>query len=269
MSGQPGVILQPIAAEQTQYGVQTAQPQPGQAQWMSKPEGLSGIPPGLEYLTQIDQLVVKQKKDMIEIFTGWEQANKFVIMNSLGQQVYFATEESGLCERQCCGPARGFIMHVTDNAGQEVMRATREFKCCAGVPCCICGGCDEHCAFEVTIEAPVGNVVGKVRQAFTWWKPHFEIVGDDGNIYATIRGPCCFGAICCPDSDFPIYPKDNETTEIGKVSKVWAGWGKELFTDAQTFTVQFPLDMDVKQKAVFVGAVFLIDFMYYERKSNN
>ena len=45
---------------------------------------------------------------------------------------------------------------------QEVMRATREFKCCAG--CCWCASAD-CCAFEMMVEAPVGTTVGYIRQA--------------------------------------------------------------------------------------------------------
>ena len=38
---------------------------------------------------------------------------------------------------------------------------TREFKCCAGWNCC--AGC-EPCAMEIRVEAPVGQVIGYVRQ---------------------------------------------------------------------------------------------------------
>lgn len=44
-------------------------------------------PPGLEYLTSIDQLLVKQKVELLEAFTGFETNNKFTIKNSLGQKV--------------------------------------------------------------------------------------------------------------------------------------------------------------------------------------
>lgn len=44
------------------------------------------------------------------------------------------------------------------------MRISREFKCCAG--CCWCAGCCNGCAHEVVVEAPVGNVVGYVRQKY-------------------------------------------------------------------------------------------------------
>ena len=35
-------------------------------QWMNKPESHAGCPPGLEYLTHIDQLVVKQQIELLE-----------------------------------------------------------------------------------------------------------------------------------------------------------------------------------------------------------
>ena len=38
------------------------------APFMDKPTGLPGCPPGLEYLTQIDQLVVKQQRELLEGF---------------------------------------------------------------------------------------------------------------------------------------------------------------------------------------------------------
>ena len=54
----------------------------------------------------------------IVVLTGWEVSNRYVVKNSVGQQVFFAAEESDVCTRQCCGNARGFVMHITDNLGQ-------------------------------------------------------------------------------------------------------------------------------------------------------
>lgn len=41
----------------------------------------------LEYLTTVDQLLIKQKVELLEAFTGFETNNKFTIKNSLGQKV--------------------------------------------------------------------------------------------------------------------------------------------------------------------------------------
>lgn len=51
-----------------------------------------GIPSGLEYLSQVDQLLVKQKVELFEALTGFETANKYTIKNSMGQKVYYAAE---------------------------------------------------------------------------------------------------------------------------------------------------------------------------------
>ncbi|KAK2163129.1 hypothetical protein LSH36_85g06002 [Paralvinella palmiformis] len=147
---QPGVLGQP--------GIPG---QPQQIQWMQKPETVPGCPPGLEYLTQIDQLLIHQQVELFEMITNWETRNRYQIKNSIGQQVYFAQEESDTCHRQFCGPARGFSMHITDNLGQEVIKVNREFKCCAGCNCCAGSNC---CSMEVEIEAPLGQVVGYVKQ---------------------------------------------------------------------------------------------------------
>ncbi|KAH3846350.1 hypothetical protein DPMN_088651 [Dreissena polymorpha] len=40
--------------------------QPAPVVWMPKPAGIPGCPQGLEYLTQIDQILVKQKIDLLE-----------------------------------------------------------------------------------------------------------------------------------------------------------------------------------------------------------
>lgn len=51
---------------------------------------------------------------------------------------------------------------------------------------------------------------------------------------------------------------------IGRISKQWSGLLKEVFTDTDNFGIQFPLDMDVKMKAVLLGACFLIVRPYSE-----
>jgi len=233
--------------------------------YMPRPLALPGVPAGLEYLTQIDQILVHQQVHLLEAITGWEVRNKYQVKNSVGQQVYFATEESGICMRQCCANGRGFIMHITDNMGQEVMRVTREFKCCAG--CCWCASAS-CCAWVVTIEAPVGTVIGSVRQKGSYWIPKYDVMDGDGQKIFDIKGPCCICQfICCPDDlDFNITV-DNR--EIGKISKQWGGVARECFTRASNFSLAFPIDLDVRMKAVLLGAVFLVDFMFFEFQGNN
>lgn len=228
---------------------------------------IPGCPPGLEYLTQVDQLLVHQQIELLEVFTNWESCNRYAIKNTLGQQVYFAAEESDTCHRQCCGASRGFTMHITDNLGQEVVRVNREFKCCAGCNWCANSDC---CAMTVAVEAPVGQVVGYVRQMQSCCAPKYVIMDAQQSVVLQIEGPViiCQGPCCMNDQDFMLYSAD-KAHQVGKISKQWSGFAQEMFTTADNFGISFPMDLDVKIKAVILGALFLIDFMYFEVKKKD
>lgn len=47
-------------------------------------------------------------------------------------------------------------------------------------------------------------------------------------------------------------------TQVGKISKQWSGLIREMFTDSDYFGITFPMDLDVRMKAVMLGACFLI-----------
>lgn len=57
----------------------------------------SNIPVGLEYLTQIDQLLVKQKRELLEAFIGFETKNRYSVKNSLGQKIYSVSSIDFCC----------------------------------------------------------------------------------------------------------------------------------------------------------------------------
>ncbi|MCP3667991.1 MAG: hypothetical protein GY696_36805 [Gammaproteobacteria bacterium] len=89
--------------------------------WMEFPTAIPpDCPPGLEYLAAVDRILVEQLIEPFEIITNIETANRYLLMNAYGQQVFFAAEQSDFCARQCCGSNREFIMSILDNAGVEV-----------------------------------------------------------------------------------------------------------------------------------------------------
>ncbi|XP_064393996.1 phospholipid scramblase 2-like isoform X2 [Halichondria panicea] len=240
-------------------GALGAAQQPQQVQWMAAPtDAPSDCPPGLEYLIHIDQILVNQQIEIFEIITNFETENKYRIRNTLGQQVYFAAEESSVFQRQCCGPGRAFQMSITDNNNKEVMRLDRPRRC---LPCYFCCSCCSPNVIEV--QAPPGNVVGYVKQdGLGIIRPWFFIQNADGETILKIKGPV-LGCACYADANFEVLSADGQTN-VGRISKQWGGLAKEYFTDADNFGIQFPMDLDVKMKAVMLGAVFLIDFMFFE-----
>uniref|UniRef100_UPI00398ED1B7 phospholipid scramblase 1-like n=1 Tax=Pristiophorus japonicus TaxID=55135 RepID=UPI00398ED1B7 len=218
---------------------------------------IPNCPPGLEYLAQLDQLLVHQQVELLEALTGFESNNKFQIKNSLGQMVYFAAEENDCCNRNCCGNMRSFDMKIIDGLGQEVISLYRPLRC-AGC-CCPC------CLQELEVMAPPGQPIGYIIQNWHPCLPKFTIQNERREPVLKIDGQCCVCS-CMGDVEFRVTNLE-ETETVGKISKQWTGLLKEVFTDADNFGIQFPMDLDVKMKAVMLGACFLIDFMFFE-KSN-
>lgn len=206
----------------------------------------------------VDQLLVHQKVELLEAFTGFETANKYSVKNSMGQKVYAAAEVSDCCTRQCCGPLRAFDMKIVDNLGQEVIHLNRPLACTA---CCF-----PCCLQRMDVTSPPGSLIGSIEQEWSILSPKFSIKNATGETVLTMEGPICTFSIC-GDVDFHIYSKSGGT-KVGKISKQWSGLVREAFTDADMFGINFPMDLDVKMKAVLLGACFLIDFMFFEKAGN-
>ncbi|XP_023830522.1 phospholipid scramblase 2-like [Salvelinus fontinalis] len=272
---QPGPVGQgPGPMPMPEYGAPQMGPSPGYGGHMPGPEygaansgphaAISpapagvvpvGVPPGLEYLTQIDQILIHQKVELLEAFIGFETNNQYEIKNSLGQKIYKAKEKNDCCTRNCCGALRSFDMKIKDNMDREVIRLIRPFRCAScWCPCCL---------QELEVQAPPGTTIGYVSQDWNPCVPKFSIKGANKETVMKLEGPC-FACNCCGDVNFELTGKDGGKP-IGRISKQWSGLLKEVFTDTDNFGIQFPLDMDVKMKAVLMGACFLIDFMFFEK----
>ncbi|XP_062341443.1 phospholipid scramblase 1 [Osmerus eperlanus] len=213
-----------------------------------------GVPPGLEYLTQVDQILVHQKIELLEALTSFETNNQYEIKNSLGQMIYTAKEDNDCCTRNCCGTLRRFQMKIKDLHDQEVIHIVRPFRCAS---CCF-----PCCLQEMEVQSPPGTTVGYVVQEWHPFIPKFSIQGASKETLLKIEGPFC-ACKCCQDVVFKVMGKDGDNV-IGQITKQWSGMVKEMFTDTDNFGIQFPMDLDVKIKAVLLGACFLIDFMFFE-----
>lgn len=203
---------------------------------------------------------MKQKVEMLEAFVGFETSNKYVVSNSMGQQVFYLKEDTDCCTRQCCGPLRPFDMKVLDNNNQEVMHFYRPLNCDSCLfPCCL---------QELEVSAPPGNVIGAVKQDWTLCIPEFTIYARDKTTpILKIRGPFCTFSFC-GDVEFEVLDLTGGQ-KVGSITKQWTGLLREAFTDADNFGISFPMDLDVHAKATLLGALMLIDFMYFEKQQSN
>ncbi|XP_039512420.1 phospholipid scramblase 2-like isoform X3 [Pimephales promelas] len=210
-----------------------------------------GVPPGLEYLIQIDQILIHQKVSCVEMFTGFETNNQYEIKNSLGQEIFHAKEKSDCFIRNFFGPARNFQMQIRDNEGQEVIRMNRPMRCFLQ---------------EIEVQAPLGVTIGYVKQEWSCFLPKFSILGLNNEVLLKIHGPF-LPLKCCGDINFEVKGM-NGGKSIGRIIKQRSGFLKKCFTDASNFCIEFPLDMDVKMKTILLGACFLIDIMFFDKGGN-
>ncbi|KAH3719845.1 hypothetical protein DPMN_062729 [Dreissena polymorpha] len=90
--GQP-IIQQNVGfVVMAQPGALVTRPPPPPVVWMPKPSGGSGCPPGLEYLTTLDKILLKEEVNYLEMATNFVFENRYRILNDSGQQVYTAQE---------------------------------------------------------------------------------------------------------------------------------------------------------------------------------
>lgn len=142
-----------------------------------------------------DQLLVKQKVELLEAFTGFETNNKFTIKNSLGQKVYWAVEENDCCTRNCCGPSRPFEMKIMDTFKNTVISLNRPLACSScWFPCCL---------QTMEVSAPPGSLCGTVEQEWSLCSPAFRIKNAAGEVVLRIEGPFCTFSLC-GDVEFKV-----------------------------------------------------------------
>lgn len=155
-----------------------------------------------------------------------------------------------------------------DNSGIEVIHLCRPLACSS---CCF-----PCCLQSLEVLSPTAGRIGSVEQEWTLCYPSFKIKNQSGDTMLRIEGPFCTFSLC-GDVEFKVCNKKSifvsfifslkisnsqivslDGTEVGKISKQWSGLAKEMFTDADNFGINFPMDLNVQMKAVMLGACMLI-----------
>ena len=199
----------------------------------------------MEALSTVHGLVVSQKKEWGEIVTGLETRNKYVILDTYGNELYIAAEEGGsTLLRWFLKALRPFQITVRTPDNQLVLRVVRPFR---------------FFFHELNIFDSRGQLLGTLQKRFALLRRIYSVLDSSGRELFQLFGP-----ILHPWT-FEIKNGDNE---YGKITKKWSGLLKEGFTDADNFGVSFPVEWDKKIKALFLGAVFLIDFVHFENTGN-
>ncbi|XP_053320770.1 phospholipid scramblase 3-like [Spea bombifrons] len=197
--------------------------------------GVPVTPPGLECLLQVGSVRVKQTRDSM-----FQNYCTYDILSGDGQLLYRAEEE-----RACCGPR--FNIHIRDLQGYEVLNLL--------LP-------SSFCSWETQMQVlsvAGGMLLGYIDKNWASMTSSFTLLTPQMEPVLKVRGPG-WGAGFMSDAHFKITLY-KENSPFGVITRVWKG----MLSINDSFEIQFPLDLDVKLKALLVSCAVFIDFLYYER----
>ncbi|XP_052216048.1 phospholipid scramblase 3-like [Dreissena polymorpha] len=215
-------------------------------------------PPGLEVLSNKAMVAIRQQMEM-DIKGGCGTPNTYKIWDTNDEQMFFASEESGCLCRWACGPARQFSLDVFSTEDDLVLNFHRTACRC---DCCCCLDCF-LCLQKLYVVDCLGRTLGAVKQKFSVFSAKFDIVDHDNNVLFKVLGPCC-PCRCATELFFQILNKTGER-QLGRIQKKWGGDRTDnVNVDHEYFDVTFPPKLDGVDKALIIGAAFLVNFMYLE-----
>ncbi|CAO4363377.1 unnamed protein product [Caenorhabditis nigoni] len=198
----------------------------------------------LDAIALTNCLMVVQCTEPLEIFTGIETPNRYVVHDMYLRPMLFCNERSNFISRECCGSGRNFSMDIRDVFGAELMRCYRDNPCFS---------CTDYLGTQFQ-----GQQIGLMKRECC--DGHFNLLGAGCNQPLLIMSPCC--ASCGGTQIFPVCTYTG--VKIGEIVRLYPGFLQEHLTDADTYLVHFPVDLPPILKLLLISSVFLIDFTFFE-----
>ena len=193
-------------------------------------------------LTQFPELYVRQEIEHLEVFTGFETANRYSVRTPSGEQLLYAFEESSMLGRTFLKKHRPLDIHVIDKNNTNVITASRSFYWFLS---------------HLHVSDGSGQRIGSMQRRFSFLTRRFDLMDATGRIVAEMRGP-----IFRPYT-FMVYQQGQE---VGRVTKQWSGVGREMFTDADTFKVEVDTSQaDQDFSLLMLASALAIDLDFFER----
>ncbi|XP_025262802.1 phospholipid scramblase 3-like [Camponotus floridanus] len=225
-----------------QPSVATAPPQPNAPVpigWLS-PNTTNLL--GLQYLMELDYLSVKQTFGLLQFFSGRDTGNNYVVMDISGEPVFYVAIESSFFSRllSCETPTFEFIVYDRYRL-QEILRMIRLFN-------------------SKTLEVYSGNtLLGSVTQEWSHCEIVFYIRDASGQPVLIIKNISRFCQII-----FKVESTDDEHS-VGTIQQQSSD-GSCFNISELSFDINFPRDLDVKMKALLLGAYLFLDVTNYGKR---
>lgn len=199
-------------------------------------------------LSSLNKVIVKQRKEFIELM-GYETRNKYDVLTTDGSPIlHIAENQKGLLGfflRQMVGHWRSFGLGIFDVQRNLIAQADHPFKFIFP-------------ELRVTL-SPNNNYIGHSVQKFSFLRKKYSVHMEDGQELSIDSG------LFSPWT-FEITLKGKT---VASIKKKWSGALKEMFTDADTFLVEFnDQNLNPNSKLFIVVLTALIDLNHFEAKAN-
>lgn len=199
----------------------------------------------MDSLMNYNRLLVFQEKAWAEAFTGIEVKNSYTIANENGEPLFKALEEGGsFFMRMFLRSMRPFTVNIYDLQNNLVLSLKRPFK---------------WFFHHLNVFSKDGAQIGSVSWKFRFVLKEYSVKDNMGSELFILKSP-----LMNPWTLKIISPNFGEE---GMIQKKWTGMAKEIFTRADNFMLEFPSSWAKEKRALLLGAVFLIDFVHFERKN--
>ena len=247
---------------------------------MQAPENL--MLSGYNKLLNMKGIILKQKLEVLELFTGYETENSYNIyeldFNGKRSQLPFlkAKEKSSCLSRNCLSAnCRPFNMKVIqkNKANKELndqpfLLLKREFNCtfwCFNRPQMLI----------YNIESGNNKIlIGKIINPFLCCSRGVDVYDEHERILYVIRSNCCQLGICCPlpcdvcqTIKFEVF--DINGSHIANLSKKSPGCLMACCSDVTNFELKFPVNASGKERALLLATLIMLDFSYFEVRNHN
>lgn len=260
--------MQPIIADpnQQQLAMAPGQMMP-QMQMVQPGAGGKYNGDGFYILNNCQSIKVKQKFEMLEALTGYEQANEYKVYGDDGVKLFKCKEKSDWCARQCCpSGCRPYDYQIKMETGpyndMEFLHAVREFACT-----CLCFNRP-----ELTVFIPgTGQTLGYMTDPWACCDMTFDLFDADRNLVLKVNGSCCqCGLFCkcpcgpCDSVNFDI--KDGQTGEVvGDIKNKFRAANLFAASDADNYEINFGKVQDPRWKAMVMVLAIFLDMRYFEQ----
>lgn len=197
------------------------------------------------------RLFLRQRREWLEVFTDFEQANKYAIVTEGGALAGWALEKPGGFGRflmrsflKAMRPFELTIFPAEGPAGRAELSVRRPWTWLFA---------------RLYVWDRDGRPLGQVRQRFAWIRRRIDLEAPDGRLLARITGP-----LLHPWTFVAERGRGALAREVGRIEKQWGGLLKEGFTDADTFLLTFG-DPDPTLRRLLLAAAVLVDYRWFER----